>query len=767
MTVVANTKLFNIRNSLQYYQPIQDVSNNQFYIFAARNTPWPNTTPLPISDSTTETEYTIFEELIFGKIVTPTDTKMMVDRNDWTSGTIYARYDDQDGDLFSKAFFVVSYEGGAYHVFKCIDNASGIASTSQPLFSETDADEENYTTADSYRWKYMYTIDTATYNKFTTTDYIPVVSNTYVTQFANSGSIDAVFVVSGGNNYFSAANVSFAEVSVGGNTLVHAINSGSSNNGFYTGSALYISSGTASGQVRRISGYTVTANQYQVAIESAFNPQPDLASAFSITPYVNVMGDGTGAAGIAVVNTTSKAIQRIDMISGGSNYTYANVSIVGNTGLLIANSATARAIIPPRGGHGYDVSSELNANKLGIGVTFANNEANTISTQNDYSRIGLMQNPRYANVEVTYSSNVGVFLSGEQITQAIGVNTSLNTFTSIVQNYSYTVGNYVTLGFSAATSLAANDMIYQNSPVANGIVVKVTGNTAVVRKDFGSFTTSTTIFKSGNTLVNNSINAVSAGFTNTVFGLDSSSNALFALAATNAIDVYINGNKIFNYGTLPSNTSIVSYSTNSTVVTLLNKTLSNTDVVSINKYVTTAVSSNTQYSAVGTVQSSNTTVLKLANVSGVFIAGANIAGGLSGAYANVSSVIQPSTVFVQTLKLTGTYQVGSNTFVIDDYCQQDTPGANGAYGYIQAIDDPVGGGNTTYNFYLTAVKGEFEVGGSKTIQSLSSDKRVDVSAIKQPDLVKYSGDIIYAENITAVSRSNTQSESIKLVLNFY
>ena len=479
------------------------------------------------------------------------------------------------------------------------------------------------------------------------------------------------------------------------------------------------------------------------------------------------MGDGTGAAGIAVVNTTSKAIQRIDMISGGSNYTYANVSIVGNTGLLIANSAIARAIIPPHGGHGYDVASELNANKLGIGVTFANNEANTISTQNDYSRIGLIQNPRYANVEVTYSSNVGVFLSGEQIIQAIGVNTSLNTFTSIVQNYSYTVGNYVTLGFSAATSLAANDMIYQNSPVANGIVVKVTGNTAVVRKDFGSFTTSTTIFKSGNTLVNNSINAVSAGFTNTVFGLDSSSNALFALAATNAIDVYINGNKIFNYGTLPSNTSIVSYSTNSTVVTLLNKTLSNTDVVSINKYVTTAVSSNTQYSAVGTVQSSNTTVLKLANVSGVFIAGANIAGGLSGAYANVSSVIQPSTVFVQTLKLTGTYQVGSNTFVIDDYCQQDTPGANGAYGYIQAIDDPVGGGNTTYNFYLTAVKGEFEVGGSKTIQSLSSDKRVDVSAIKQPDLVKYSGDIIYAENITAVSRSNTQSESIKLVLNFY
>jgi hypothetical protein len=183
--------------------------------------------------------------------------------------------------------------------------------------------------------------------------------------------------------------------------------------------------------------------------------------------------------------------------------------------------------------------------------------------------------------------------------------------------------------------------------------------------------------------------------------------------------------------------------------------------------VTTAVLSNTQYSAVGTVQTSNTTVLKLTDVSGVFIAGANVAGQLSGAYANVSSITQPSKTFVQTLKLTGTYQVGSNTFIIDDYCQQDTPGANGAYGYIQAIDTPVGIGNTTYNFYLTAVKGEFETGGNKTIQSASGDKIVDVSAIRQPDLIKYSGDIVYAENITAVSRSNTQSETIKLVLNFY
>ena len=82
MTVIANTKLFNVRNSLQYYQPIQDVSNNQFYIFAGRHLPWPNTAPLAITESVTETEYTIFEELIFGKLVTSDDVKLMIDRYD-------------------------------------------------------------------------------------------------------------------------------------------------------------------------------------------------------------------------------------------------------------------------------------------------------------------------------------------------------------------------------------------------------------------------------------------------------------------------------------------------------------------------------------------------------------------------------------------------------------------------------------------------------------------------------------------------------------
>ena len=906
MTIVANTKLFNVRDSLQYYQPIQDVSNNQFYVFAAKCLPWPNTAPVAITEAVAETEYTIFEQMIFGKIITSDDVKPMIDRYDWTSGTVYAAYDDQDADLFTKAFFVVSYDSGAYHVFKCMENAGGIASTSQPLFTETSSNEDIYVTTDGYHWKYMYTIDTVTYNKFTTPNYIPVVPDTLVSQFSTNGAIDSIIVESGGNTYLSYTNGYFTAVSISGNTIVHAIaDTSSSNNGFYTGSGLYILSGTGAGQIRKISDYIITTTQKQVVVASAFSPQPDLTSQYSISPYVNILGDGTNAAAISVVNTTSKAIQRVEMVSTGQNYTYANVYITGNTGSITANSASLRAIVSPRGGHGSNASAELNANKVGISVTFANNEANAISTQNDYSRIGVLKNPSYANVELTYSSNVGAFSVGEQIVQHIGGNTALNTFTSIVQNYTYTVGNYITLTFGSPygitslggtatcntanaiitgtntavntyisagyniyvtsnsallgtvssvnttaitlttnaayaittnaisySAIIANNTVYQNTSVT-GTVINVTGNTLIVRTDSGTFiATSNVLYTPANTtVIGNSSTSVTAGFTNSVFGLDSGSNATYSLAATNAIDVYLNGSKIYNHGVLSSNTPAISYSSNSTVVSLWNKTLSNTDIISVNKYVTTGVHANSQYSAYGTLQSANSTVLKLTDARGVFITSntANISGAISGAYSNVSSIIQPSEVFSQTTKLTGVYTT-ANTFALDDYCQQDTPNTNGAFGYIQSINTVNLGGtatcntanaiitttntavntyisagqlvyiasnnallgtaasvNTTaitlttnaayaitanvinyaYDFYITNVKGIFESSGSKTIQSLDGNKIVSITALKQPDLIKYTGDIVYAENITAVSRSNTQSETVRLVLKFY
>lgn len=761
MTVVSNTKLFNIRNSIDYYNPIRDVANSQYYVFTARHTPIVTSYPQTITDSVNETEYQIFEELIFGKLVTTNDVKQMVDRYDWVSGTVYTAYDDADAYLYTKNFFTVSYENGGYHVFKCIQNAKGAPSTSKPKLSETAADDESYMTADGYFWKYMYSVDSTTFSKFATTAYMPIVVNTAVSEFSTNGSINSVLVSSGGNNYVSFSSGSFTSISIGGNILIHGINNGSANTGFYTGSAVYIASGTGAGQVRSIIDYNVIANSYQITVDSAFTPQPDLTSQYQIAPKVNILGDGYGAKAISIVNGVN-AIDRVEVISGGYDYTYANVNITGNTGTVITNSAVARAIISPRGGHGSNIMSELNANKVGISVTFANSESNTISTMNDYSTIGILKDPLFANIELT--CNTSGFQVGETVIQSIGNNTAINSFISQDIKYLYNVGNYTTLQLTATTSLVANDVVYQTTPsVANGVVINKTGNTVVVRADTGNFLATATILKLGTPTTNNVINTVSAGFTNYVYGLDST-NTLFSYTSANTtVSVSVNGEKHINKAILPSNTTATCFTVNSTAIQFYNKTLSNTDILVIDKYVTTTLMANAQYSITGTVQSSNGTVLKLTNVAGNFVTGLNVVGANSATSANVTAVTGPSTIFVQTLKLTGTYNVGSMPFVIDDYCQQDTPGANGAYGYINNIETT---DSVNYSFYITGVKGVFEAGG-KYLQSADSTKIATITSIRPADLIKYSGDILYAENINPVSRANNQSEQVKLVLKFY
>lgn len=763
MTVVANTRLFNTRTSLDYYTPIRDFSNNQFYIFAGNPIPLQANTPAAINDTVTFTDYTLFEQMIFGKIITPSNVSMMINRYDWTSGTVYANYDDQDSYLYNKNFYVISQEGGNYHVFKCLDNFDGSPSTSQPLFSQTSATAVTYVTSDGYTWKYMYTVDPATYSSFTTSSYFPVIANTVVQQFASNGSIDSIVIETGGNNYVSYSNGSFTGVALGGNTVLFSISAASSspNNNFYTGSSLYISSGTGAGQVRQITNYTVTSGQYIVQVQSPFNPQPDLTSSYSIAPTVSILGDGSNATAISTVNTTAQSIQKITMITGGQNYTYANVQIIGNTGTLLANSANARAIISPKGGHGSNVYSELNSNKLGLSVTFANSENGNISTNNDYSVIGVIKNPQYANVQLTYNTLSGTFSVGESIIQYNGsVNTSQDTYTSLVRTFTYNNANYVTLTVANSSVFSVNTVVSQAN-TANGVVINISSNSVLIRQDSGAFIAPGTVVKNSNTLANTTFSGVTSGFSNYVFGLDSSNN-LLSTNTTTTVSVAINGTNILNHSIVPSSTNAVNYSTNTTSIQFYNKTLSNTDTVTISEYITTAQLSNVVHTATGVLVSSNSTVINLTKVTGQFLANSStIVGSKSQASAQVSAVTQPQTVINQTTRLSGSYNTG--TLALNEYVQQGYPGNGGAYGYVQDIVSYSNG--MVYEIALTGVKGQFV--GNGYIQSANADAIFTVTAITNPDLVPYTGEIIYAQNIVPVSRSNKQNESVQLVIQFF
>lgn len=113
--------------------------------------------------------------------------------------------------------------------------------------------------------------------------------------------------------------------------------------------------------------------------------------------YTNVpiKGDGTGATAVILIDNDSK-VQSITVSNGGSGYTYGTVDIK-NTGML--NSANSiepsfEVIIPPKGGHGYDINRELGAYYAMIYSKIENDTENPdFIVGNEISRIGVVQNP--------------------------------------------------------------------------------------------------------------------------------------------------------------------------------------------------------------------------------------------------------------------------------------------------------------------------------------------------------------------------------------
>jgi len=500
---------FRTHAAAQFLESVSETANSIYYIGAHRSVPYAsNATPDPVN-SIIETHYNLYDDLIFGKNVTPADIKHMIRNVTWTSGTVYDMYDDTVINLETRNFFVVSPESTNYHVFKCLNNNNGSPSISQPLFSETSADEETYVTNDGYQWKYMFSVDATTYAKFATAEYIPVVPNANVTANAVVGSINTIVITNPGSEYNSYASGTIKEAAVNGNTLLYGLASDrfseydvtlssvtgffeekvtslntttnrtsngiiiavftanntlritnvdrafvpganligvssttnrtivsatalttalNPNAGFYKNSAFYIRSGLGAGQLRTITEYIVTGDTRRVLLNAPLTTIPNTSSVFEIGPNIIIAGDGINAKAIATVNPSANSISDIEIIDSGSNYTFANITIIANTGnistgtsnsYINTSTAKARAIISPQGGHGSDVINELYANRIGIGISFVNTESDAIPATNDFRKLSIIKDPLFANVELTLSASVAAnFTAGEYIIQA-------------------------------------------------------------------------------------------------------------------------------------------------------------------------------------------------------------------------------------------------------------------------------------------------------------------------------------------------------------
>lgn len=149
-------------------------------------------------------------------VKTASNVSFVIPTVSWSSGTIYNAYDDNDFDQSN--FYIVNSNR---EVFLCVEQAisdTGVAlqSTTEPTSVLAGTNQATFSTADGYKWRYMYKVSSLAYTNFRTLTYTPVKKITATSfipeeieqdQFQKntvSGEIIGIAIDSAGTGYDSA-----------------------------------------------------------------------------------------------------------------------------------------------------------------------------------------------------------------------------------------------------------------------------------------------------------------------------------------------------------------------------------------------------------------------------------------------------------------------------------------------------------------------------------------------------------------------------------
>lgn len=493
------TKYFRMNNAEKLLKSFEAQSSSYTYLYIGNVSDWNDEFNPPTPQNTVEqVSYLSWRDMIAAKRITSSDVSFAIPRNNWAFNTVYDEYSDTK-DLTDSKYYLMN---STFDVYKCLSNNGGIPSTIEPTGTST----TNIVTLDGYIWKYMYTISAAESLKFVTPDFIPVKTlenndgslQWTVQQAASNGAIDIIKVANTGSGYVYQSNtVSF----VANSTVLNLDVSASATDDYYNEASLFISAGLGSGQLREIADYNGTTKQ--VTLSSPLNVLPDTSSKYLVSPTINILGDGSDATAYARVNSSNGAINSIQVVSPGQNYSFSTLEIVDAAGSSGA-SANCTVVIPPIGGHGSDPVNELSGHNVILNAKFVGEEGGVFPANNDFRILGLLKDPLLANNEpassshynqmtrLTISGATGSFVQDEvvegSLSSATGkVVTFANTNvsgTEGVLSLSGVIGEFTTETITGQTSstIASIDLI--TSPdlkVHSGRVLYIENRTATTR----------------------------------------------------------------------------------------------------------------------------------------------------------------------------------------------------------------------------------------------------------------------------------------------
>ena len=455
------------------------------------------------------------------------------------------------------------------------------------------------------------------------------------------------------------------------------------------------------------------------------------------------VGDGVGATAYSVVNTTNFTIDSIIVTDPGRNYTYANTFLEANS--LYGNGGVISALLSPIDGAGANVQNELNSRNTGISIQFQNSsiEGQYFSTNGSFRQIGLMKNPKFRDVTLTINT----------FCRSTG-----NIVTSSTNNF--TAGEYV---FQPATQTAAA-VVFANSTFIEVQKISGSGFTTNNANDF-IFGTSSQAFGNLVTLSTKEF-PVNTSITQTVYQDHTEANGILVAAnstlmlLTNTIGIFTNSSVVSDYNKYRGSWGAVYDPSSNSFATVDNIGVArkNTNFTfdkfnQIHRVVVDSITGTfipnervAQGTSHGFIYNTNNDIdLILSGLSGSFSIGDTITQTTTGATA---TVVSANSTYLRLTSATGTFLPGFEVVATGS-------GAN-------AISD------TVYNIlYLYGTDSDFAQSSLPTIGEQSNAQATTVSNRSLAhDLVRNTGEVLYIQNSTAVIKSATSQEQIKIVVQY-
>lgn len=455
---------------------------------------------------------------------------------------------------------------------------------------------------------------------------------------------------------------------------------------------------------------------------------------YEIGPTVKITGDGSNATAVATVNTaigSGNVITKVTVITTGSNYTEANVSVYANT--LYGNGAQLRAVIAPVAGHGADVYTELGARYAGMTVKFDTlaNENLYYPSKVDFRKIGIIKDPGFSNVVMS--------MAGFNVADLELAN----------QSGTWIVG----------------EVVVQSTTNATGLVVS--GNSTVLRlKDVrGTFVQSNTVYAYTSASAANVATVTTVRFQNSETVSTNSGSRATIVAFTAANNTLVLGN---TQGTFANGDYLVGANSGATatvnVITSSDRSRTLTDTFGLRFNQTSRVTLQAQPQTINAFTKFEYVTQQTTGASGRIVS-----------YADDLDIVFNS--------LVGTFSSGDSLNNVDTGANAQVLFANSTYLKLTAVSNNLafsagnkltnglGANCVVQNAYGVMVLSDVTKGigfaPGYTITGVNSTLPVNVYASTNPDLTKELGKTVYTEiSNTVINRTSTSTEDIRLIIKF-